>query len=799
MITLKLAFRRLFQKGEHTIARILSLAAGLAFGLLLLSEVLYFYSYDGFYPDAQRIYVVHENFNSDPSSDKLESYHRVSGAIAPGLKSEVPGIEAATRLNSIGKNVFYTADLKSYEGEFSLADEFVFEVLARPVIHGNPGEILKAPMHCMVSTKVAKAIGVDVIGKEIELKQYPGKKLTIAGVFEALPENTNYPYDVLISMVSTPQFFSWDGTQNWLGNDRYYACVKLERGVEAESLAPAIRRMQEKHQDIEVLELEHGLVLKYSLNRIGQIRADNGKDMIIILSTIAISVLFVSLMNYILLTLSVLIKRAKTSAIYKTCGAGSGNIMRLIFTETLFLFLISITGAVILIWAFKPLAEAQLGHGLSAAMNPYVLWPILAIIVSIIFATSYLPGRFFSQIPVVSAFRNFKQKKNQWKKALLSFQFIGASFILTVMVIVTLQYDNMRNANHGYQTKGIFYGSTAGMDGNKLSIVLEELRAMPEIEKVGLGYDVPINGASGNNVYALDGESDLFNVADFYFIDENYLSILNIQVTEGARFSPSDALVNDLLISQKGADLLILNNGWTDGVVGKQISISEHGTTTIRGVFPDFVINSMADPDLRPAVFFYLPEDKFEQRKIENASMNFNILLKTHAGSHPDILKKVTDVFNLGMPQNDAEIKSLEVELQGNYASQRGFRNAMMAGNIVILIITTIGLIGYTTNEATRRRKELAIRKINGAHLSDILKAFIIDMELIVVPAVLLGLAGAWIIVNRWMQHFAAKIPLSWTIFALCSLFIILLVATIAILNYTRTGNKNPVEALKYE
>jgi putative ABC transport system permease protein len=797
MITSKIAFRRLFHKGQHTTTRIISLATGLAFGMLLLSEVLYFYSFDSFYPDANRIYVVHENFKWD-QSDKMESHHRVSGAIAPGLKAEVPGIEAATRLNSIGKNIFYTDDLKSYEGEFSLADEFLFDVLHRPVLHGNPQEILKNPMNCMVSSKVAKEIGGDVIGKMIELKQFPNKKLTISGIFEALPENTNYPYDVLISMVSTGQFFSWDGTQNWLGNDRYYACVKLERGATKENLTPAVRKMQEKHQDIEKLEQE-GLILEYSFNKIGKIRVENGKDMIIILITIALAVLFVSLMNYILLTLNVLLNRSKSSAIYKTCGAGSMNLMHLIFTETLLLFLISITGAIFIIMLLKPVAEAQLGHSLSSAITPYVIWPILGIIVSVIIATSYFPGRYFSKTPVVSAFHSFKQKKNNWKQALLSFQFIGASFILTVMVIVTLQFNNMRNADHGYQTKGIFYGSTTGMDGNKLSIVLNELRSIPEIETVGLGYDVPISGASGNNVHSMDGKRDLFNVADFYYVDENYLSILNIRVNSGEGFAPEKAVTNDVIISQKGADLLKLNNGWTEGIIGKQINISEHGITTIRGVFPDFVINSIANPDLRPAVFFYLTEEKFEERKVENGSMTFNILLKTHEGTHPNILKKVTETFNLGMPQNDAVIKSLEVELQNNYSSERGLKNALMAGNIVILLITTIGLIAYTTNEATRRKKELAIRRINGAKLSDILKAFIIDIEMVVIPAVLLGLTGAWLIATRWMQNFATKIPLGWSIFVLCSLSIILLVAIIAAFNYTRTANIEPVEALKFE
>jgi putative ABC transport system permease protein len=434
-----------------------------------------------------------------------------------------------------------------------------------------------------------------------------------------------------------------------------------------------------------------------------------------------------------------------------------------------------------------------------ASLNPYVIWPLLAIIVALLIVTSYLPGRFFSRIPVATAFQNYKQKKNKWKLALLSVQFVGASFILTMMVIVTMQYSNMKNADHGYQTKGVYYGSTTGMEGSKISTVLNELRAMPEVETVGLGFGLPINGASGNNIYSPDGKRDLFNIADFYEVDENYLSILNIQVSEGHNFSQKNTATNDLLISEKGAELLKLNNGWTDGVIGKQLKVSEHGATTICGVFPDFIINSMADPDSRPSVFFYRPEEKFEQLKIAKPSAPFNILIKVHAGIQAGILKKITTTFNLGMPHNDAVVKSLEDELQNNYASEKGFRNAMMAGNVVILLITVIGLLGYTSNEASRRRKELAIRRISGANLSNILRVFILDLEYIAIPAVLIGLIGAWVTITRWMQNFATKIPLHWGIFALCSLSILLLVALIAAVNYYRTASQNPVEALRYE
>ena len=799
MKTLTIACRKLFRKGEHSLTRIISLAAGLAFGILLLSEVFYYYSFDSFYPYANRIYAVQENFKLDKSSDKLSTHNRVSGAIAPGLKSEVPGIEAASRLNSIGPSVFYTDDKKSYKGEFSFADEFVFDVLPRPVIYGNPKEILKSHMNCMVSDKIAAMIGGDVIGKMIELKEFPEKKLIIAGIFKELPENTNYRYDVLISMVSTSRFM-WDGTENWLGNDRYYTCVRLEQGIDPESLAPAVRKMQEVHQDIVRLEkIQNGMVFRYSFQPIKKIHSEEVKDMIMILSAIAFAVLLVSLLNYILLTISALVGRAKTSAIHKTYGAQAGNLQRMIFTETSLLFLVSLSGAFMIITTVQPLVESQLGHQLSSALNPYVIWPLLLLLVVLLLSISYLPGRFFAGIPVASVFHGYQQKGNKWKLALLFFQFAGATFILTVLVIVILQYDNLRDADHGYRAQGVYFGSTSGMPGNKLSIVLNELRALPQIETVGLGTGVPTEGAAGNNVSLPDDEKELFNVADFYWIDGNYLSILNIPVMEGTNFSEESSLPDDYLISRKGADLLMLSSGWKDGVPGKQIRVSEHGTHTIRGIFPDFVIHSMTVPDQRPALFSYLPDNKFQERIEKDPSFSCYVLVKANEGAQTDIMKKMTDILNIALPHKDAVVKRLESEKTELYSSEKGFRSAMSAGNVVVFLITLMGLLGYIATEANRRSKELAIRKISGARLSDILMIFIKDLEYIALPAVLTGLTGAWFAAHKWMENFVSKTPLHWGIFVSCGLFILSLIAFISALNYIIIANRNPVESLRYE
>lgn len=799
MKLLKISWRKLFRRGEHSVTRIISLSAGLAFGLLLLSEVFYYYSFDSFYPDAERIYVVCENFRADKSSEKLETHNRVSGAIAPGLKAEVPGIAAACRLNNMGSSVFYTDDGKSYKAEFSLAEENLFDVLPRPVIIGNHSEILKSSMSCMVSDRIAEMIGGEVVGKVIELKEYPGKKLTIGGIFKGLPENTNYRYDILVSMTSTSMFM-WDGTNNWLGNDRYYICVKLEPGVDPEQLAPAVRKMQEVHQDIAKLEkMQQGIVLKYSFKPLRKIHVENVRDNITILTAVAFAVLLVSLLNYILLTLSALINRAKNSAIYKTYGAGVKNLQMMIFTDTALIFLLSISGALIIITSLQPLIEAHIGHNLSATVNPYVIWPLLSLLVIILLAVSYFPGRFYASIPVSSVFHSFPVKGNRWKLALLLFEFAGTVFILIVLVVITLQYERLRSSDHGYRSKGIYYASTSGMPGNKLSTVLNELRSFPQIEKAGLCIGLPPEDASGNNVLLPGEEKELFNVADFYWIDENYFSILDIKVTEGSNFSTETCVPNDMLISRKGADMLLLASGWKDGVTGRQINLTEHGTNTIRGVFPDFVIGSMAMPDQRPAIFSFLPDDKFQEKIVKNPSFSCYILVRAFEGSESGIMKKMTDVLNEALPYQDAEIKSLDNEKLNLYSAEKGFRTYMIAGNIIIILITIIGLLGYTSTEVSRKSKELAIRKINGARLSDILRMFVTNLEFVALPAVLGGSAVAWFAISKWMESFAVKTPLHWSIFFFCSLFVLSLVALISALNFIIVANRNPVETLRYE
>ncbi|MCC8144555.1 MAG: ABC transporter permease [Tannerellaceae bacterium] len=230
MTTLKMAFRSLVRKGQNSLIKILSLSLGITMGLILLAKVFFEFSYDNFYPDTDRIYSV---WTVDQEEIKEEIFSdKVSGGVAVGMRNEIPEVETATRCTYLGTGmVFYTSDLRKYKADFVFADSCFFDVLPRTVLAGNARETLARPMYVLISEKLAKTIGggENLIGQSFYLDIAPDKRLTIGGIFETLPKNSHLHYDILISMPSLGQYFSYDGTDNWLGNDRYYAYVNYIR------------------------------------------------------------------------------------------------------------------------------------------------------------------------------------------------------------------------------------------------------------------------------------------------------------------------------------------------------------------------------------------------------------------------------------------------------------------------------------------------------------------------------------------------------------------------------------------
>ena len=277
MKNFNMALRYLFKKGRSNGIKILALAVGLAMGLVLVAKVCFERSYDNFYPDNERIYLVKSDLNRD---GKKDSWGQVSGAIAPGMKAEVPGVEFATRYTRIGENneLIMTPEEQYLTATILLADTSFFDIFPRPLLVGDPKDVLARPGYVMISRSLAEKMGGvgNAVGKTFVRDANHGSPFTIGGVFEDIPENSHLRYDAVASLATMPEW----STTNWLGNDRYIAYVKLLPGTDPNGLAPAIRRMQERNQDMEGLK-KAGVDLSYSISPLQDIHNNNKevKDM----------------------------------------------------------------------------------------------------------------------------------------------------------------------------------------------------------------------------------------------------------------------------------------------------------------------------------------------------------------------------------------------------------------------------------------------------------------------------------------------------------------------------------------
>jgi putative ABC transport system permease protein len=230
---------------------------------------------------------------------------------------------------------------------------------------------------------------------------------------------------------------------------------------------------------------------------------------------------------------------------------------------------------------------------------------------------------------------------------------------------------------------------------------------------------------------------------------------------------------------------------WPDGVVGKSIFISEHSwrhdmTFTICGVYEDVRMGIIGNQDIRPSVMFH------------THTPTHNLIIKFHRQT-PEAMARVSDLLTALLPDKTVAVYSWPAEAVNRYAESRKFRDSVMAGGLVTLLILLAGLLGYTNDEMNRRRKETAIRRISGATTPEILRLFLADVSRMALPALILGCAAARYVSEGWLEKFAEKAGLPFPLFAVCGAAVLCIILSASGLNCYRMAGENPAMNIKSE
>ena len=782
---------KLFAKGHGSFIKILSLAAGLTIGLVLIAKVLLEYNFDACIKDKENVYTLHECFQRE--GEEPSEFGSTPGGIVPKMREYIPEIVSGTRYTGQFDNetLVMEDESKVVSESAILTDTCFFDIFNSAVLSGNPKTILATPGQCMISKSLYETLGEDAVGKTFVFQSHPDKQMTIGGVFDDFDENTTMAkLDVIISMPSIG-YFSWDGSENMVGNDRYRSYVRLRADADMQKVKEESNKMMEECMPWEDLRAAGYPSFDYKLVPIvGAHLQDTGvKATSIILLVVALVMLFTAVMNYILVVISSLVGRARQMAVRRSIGAPASEFYVNTIGEASAHLTIALVLMALVLFIGQNEIKDLLGVSVGTLFSTQTILVIISVCLIVLLTCGLMPAYIYSHIPLVYAYRKFSENRKVWKLSLLAFQLVLSAMLLSILVVVSRQYDYLLNKDLGYDYKDVAYISI-NFQGDEPYSFAREIEKLPCVESATCAYSLFCSRQNGDNAMIPDNPHELFNCANMMFAGSSLVETMGLELVEGEGFSTlsHSGWMEELLVDENFAQKIKEIVGWDD-VVGRYVinaTVGPKYPVKIVGVVKNFTIGSLVMPDTRPMM-------------VINGNVLANYILIRFDHLTPENVMKVQELCDSMYPDRDFIVKPYANELASGYTETLRTRNLITIGSIASLLIMLIGLIGYVRDEVQRRSKELAIRKVLGANLIELQGLFVRSIAIIALPSVLTGSCLGYYLSTILMEQFPDKIALSLWMFAVSALSVLLLTLIVILIQTYKVALANPVESIRTE
>ncbi|MDE7369954.1 MAG: ABC transporter permease [Muribaculaceae bacterium] len=773
---------------RRNIIKILCLSIGLSIGLLLVARVYFDKSYDTFFKDADRIYRIHETAERDGEFEKFPS---APGGYAPLFQREFPQVELSTRFIRFTDEttLCFEDGRKLTVDELCWADENIFDMFNISVTAGNPKDVLLTEGQCFIPRSLATKIGGDVIGTTFTMPgRYSDKKFTIGGIYDDIPLNSSIPNAVYFSMSSDPRLTSYkDG---YIGNDIYDGFIKLIPGASPQDINPGIEKIVEENIPKEYRE---SMNLNVVIDKMTNFY-NTKKDITIMdwmLTLLAIILLFGSGLNFLLIVIGQVAKRAKDMAIRKCYGTSNIKLFGIIMGESLFYLIVSIAIGVLTVFCFPELCNRLLGYTPEQLFTTGNVWTvILGACIILFILTGVIPAWIYCRTPVASAFRGSTHGRRGWKMGLLAIQFFSSGVLMCLLVLVGRQYKMAVSLETGFDVDNVAWIFLSPEKTSQRSMFVSELKNLSFVTDVTTSSELLGGFGSGNNVWMNGDVNNMVNISDNYFVNSNFFEIMGIDFIQGETFNAqADSTINQVIVDKRFIEVVKKLTGEdSDDIIGKSFQITEHGSSyyTICGVVNNVRRGNLINVDNRAGVWFP------SSRALRCVSVKLDDMT-------PEKMKNLQEVVERCFPDKDYYFMSLKETQDSKFKPIRNFATSVMIAGIAILFITLIGLIGYTGDEVQRRSKEIAIRKVTGTPARQIVSLFIRNTLAVAVPSMIAGGAIAMIAGREWLSQFSEQVSLSPLSMILCLIILLLIISAVIIYNSIGVATSNPVNHLRNE
>lgn len=768
-----ITFRNLAKYKTQTIISIIGLSIGFVCFVLSMLWIQYEKSFDNFHSKADRIYVV-QYIDKDRETGVSET---ISYPLAEYLKSNFPEIEEATctrgasiTINNNGKpKLFNSLRIdSSFCRIFDVSDKYLGLPQYESFNDGSSSRPSQVPV--VITTKAAKEIFLneDPLGKEIKSFFSSNANFRIEKIIEAWPENTNLKFDFLEPIT----------TDNHFNVQMYSMYILLKPNVDVDALSNKLENIESEKftQKIKITPLT-----SYKLEfPIGNIKY----TYIHLFALSGLLVAFCALFNYLILFVNRIKMRKREFALRKTNGASNGGILALLYTEIFTIlactFIIGAFIIYIILPEFKKITAIELSDSnIYIYLLSYTIILILGIII-----LSIIPVYYFQRQTIYSSLqKNTTGIKNLFYKICVLIQLIISIGFIFCTVILTKQINHLNTLDIGFDRKNIAFVNLK-WEWKSLLPYADKVKQVPTVTDVLLYRNqatLYIGASQSHTLTSWEGKND-DKAVDFQImhITAHYLDFFNIKILQGKNFNPEILDKSEIIINESAARVL----GWK-APVGKTITLPYIGDKKIIGVIKDFYYEHPNMP-VKPAFFEHTNEFTSFVYKYEN-------------GKKKQTEEAITKIILQDHPNDETQFTYLEEMYQDFFKSENALLNLLTVTTIVCIAISIFGVFSMVTLICARRRKEIAIRKVNGAGIGTILYSLLSEYIILLIIASIIAFIAGYTIMSGWIQHYTKQTEINWWIYLSIFLGTLFTISVTVFSQVWKTANTNPAEVLKSE
>lgn len=804
------AWRNLKKNKSFSIINIAGLAVGLACFILIAAYVWHELSYDKFHEKADRIYRVDALIRFGGADMNLAVS---SDPMGPTLKKDYPEVEQYVRIYaSSGNRQVKKGENYITENTICYADSTLFDVFTLPALYGNTETALDEPNTVVISETTAKKYfdRTDVVGQTIEVIEEGLQPYKVTAVIKDMPENSHMHFDIIFSMDNLRGY----QLGNYLSHN-FHTYILLKPGSDVAKFDQHFKQLTAKYifpQASQMMDLKSmddfekaGNKLEYSLMPLTAIHLHSNKNpelkpagniqYVYIFSVAAIFILLLACVNFINLSTANSGSRSREIGIRKVLGSEKKRLIGQFLSESMLTALFAMLAALLLVWLVLPFFNDLSGKnfGIRLFVEPVNL--LLALLLAVIagLVAGIYPAFVISSFQPIEALKGklrLASTKSFLRNGLVVFQFFIATVLIIGTIVVYKQIKFIQNVKVGYTKEQVLLLDETWVLRNNYGAFQDKLRQMNGVKLVSSAGYLPVsNSGRSDNTFSVESSmnpANAFNMQNWR-VDYDYIPLLNMQLVQGRNFSRdygSDSM--GIIINETCASMLGGGN-----VIGRKLYTSTNNVEgvneerTVVGVVKDFNYNSM--------------HEAIGPLSMQLGYSDWTTAIKVSTENLKPLVASIEKEFKAMAPGQPFSYRFLDESFNEMYKAEMRVGNLALAFSIIAIAIACLGLFGLATFMAQQRVKEIGVRKVLGASVSNIIAMLSADFVKLVTIAAVIAFPVAWYAMHKWLQDFAYRTSIAWWIFPLALLLGLLIALLSVSFKAVAAANTNPVKSLRTE